>query len=473
MDVMVYVGLIIAIALIVGLAISTGMQKSSSKKAEGIGAPVVAGLIIGTLVGGSSTVGTAQLAYNYGMSAWWFTLGGGIACLVLAFIYVKPLRAQGVPTLVGMVAKEYGPSAGLAASIMNSVGTFINILSQLLSASAVVLVVWPTMGTPVTIVIAAVVMVLYVVFGGTKGAGIVGILKTVLLYVSMIVCGGIALSLLGGMDGLMTTVQGFNAELGRNLFNPFCRGVGTDLGSGISLLLGVLTTQTYAQAILSAKSTSHARGGAVISAILIPIIGIFGIIVGLYMRTVTDPATFVTNTALTSFILDYSGLPPIVAGLVLGALFIATVGTGAGLALGIATIINRELIQKGKNVPKMSPDTINKLLIVVVLGVAALISCTPIGDTILTFAFMSMGLRGCTVFAPLCFLIWAKGKVDGKYALASILGGSLVALVLGIMSNILGVIDMPLDAVFPGIAVGLIIMFIGLAAGKGKKTLAN
>ena len=101
MDVMVYVGLIIAIALIVGLAIFTGMQKSSGKKAEGIGAPVVAGLIIGTLVGGSSTVGTAQLAYNYGMSAWWFTLGGGIACLVLAFIYVKPLRAQGVPTLVG------------------------------------------------------------------------------------------------------------------------------------------------------------------------------------------------------------------------------------------------------------------------------------------------------------------------------------------------------------------------------------
>ena len=120
----------------------------------------------------------------------------------------------------------------------------------------------------------------------------------------------------------------------------------------------------------------------------------------------------------------------------------------------------------------MSPDTVNKLLIVVVLAVAALISCTPIGDTILTFAFMSMGLRGCTVFAPLCFLIWAKGKVDGKYALASILGGSLVALVLGILSNIVGVITLPCDAVFPGIAVGLIIMFIGLAAGKGKKTLA-
>ena len=99
MNTMLYVGLIIAIALIVGLAIFTGAKKSTGKKSEGISAAVVAGLIMGTLVGGSSTVGTAQLAYNYGLSAWWFTLGGGIACLVLAFVYVKPLRAQGVPML--------------------------------------------------------------------------------------------------------------------------------------------------------------------------------------------------------------------------------------------------------------------------------------------------------------------------------------------------------------------------------------
>lgn len=131
---------------------------------------------------------------------------------------------------------------------------------------------------------------------------------------------------------------------------------------------------------------------------LIPIIGIFGIIVGLYMRTVTDPATFAAKTALTSFILDYSGMPAVLAGIVLGALFIASVGTGAGLALGIATIVNRELIQKGKKEVKMSADTLNKLLIVVVLILATALSCTPIGDTILKFAFMSMGLRGCTVF---------------------------------------------------------------------------
>ena len=471
MDLGLIIGIVIALVLLVGLAIYTGAKKPGGKKDGGTGAAVVTGLIMGTLVGGSSTVGTAQLAYNYGMSAWWFTLGAGIACLILALVYTKPLRASGCPTLVGMIKNEYGPSAGMAATVLNSIGTFINILSQLLAASAVVLVIWPNMGTAWTIIFSAVFMILYVVFGGAKGAGIVGILKTVLLYVAMVSCGVIALNKLGGVGGAFAAMDDFSASLGRNFRSLFCRGLGTDAGACVSLILGVLTTQTYAQAVLSAKTDRNARVGALVSTFLIPPIGIFGILVGLFMRTVTDPATFAAKTALTSFILNYSNMPGLLSGIVLGALFIASVGTGAGLALGIATMINREFIQnKGKS--KLSADAMSKLLIVIVLALATALSCTPIGDTILKFAFMSMGLRGCTVFAPLCFLIWAKGRVDGKYALWSIVGGSVVALILGVL-NLFGVMTLPCDAVFPGVAVGLVVMFVGLAAGKGRKTLAE
>lgn len=467
---MMIVGLVISIAAIVGLAIFTGMRKKANGGKIGFG--VVAGLILGTLVGGSSTVGTAQLAFNYGMSAWWFTLGAGLGCLILALVYAKRLRAENSPTLVGMVKNEYGNKAGMAATILNSVGTFINILSQLIAASSVVLVVMPTMGTAWTIIIAAVVMVLYVVFGGSKGAGIVGILKLVLLYVAMVTCGIIAYNNLGGLSGVTSTIKSFSDELGRNFASLFCRGAGKDLGSCVSLILGVLTTQTYSQAVLTAKSDKDGITGALISTFLIPPIGIFGILVGLYMRTVVpDPATFAAKTALTEFILNYSGIPPILAGIMLGALFIASVGTGAGLALGIATVINRELIQKKAKNAKLSADNMNKLLIVVVLAVATALACTPIGDTILEFAFMSMGLRGCTVFAPLCFALWAKGKVKSKYAFVSIIGGSIVALILGVL-NLFKVITLPVDAVFPGIAVGLVIMLIGLADKRKDNTLA-
>ena len=112
----------------------------------------------------------------------------------------------------------------------------------------------------------------------------------------------------------------------------------------------------------------------------------------------------------------------------------------------------------------------SSLVTIVVLALGVVMSSGSLGDTILSFAFMSMGLRGCTAFAPLCFLIWAKGKVDGKYALVSIIGGSLVALILGVF-NLFDIVKLPCDAVFPGVAVGLIVMFVGYFASKGKTEL--
>ena len=84
MDILLITGLAATLIIIVGLSIWSGTKTKGGQSQNSL--PVVAGIIIGTLVGGSSTIGTAQLAYHYGLSAWWFTLGAGIACLILALV---------------------------------------------------------------------------------------------------------------------------------------------------------------------------------------------------------------------------------------------------------------------------------------------------------------------------------------------------------------------------------------------------
>ena len=95
-------GLLAAVLGIALLAVFTGTRRKSASASNGTA--IVAGIIMGTLVGGSATVGTAQLAYHYGMSAWWFTLGGGLACLVLALGFIGPWRRSGSQTLIGILA---------------------------------------------------------------------------------------------------------------------------------------------------------------------------------------------------------------------------------------------------------------------------------------------------------------------------------------------------------------------------------
>ena len=61
---------------------------------------LVGGALLGTMAGGQSTIGTAQLAFCYGLSAWWFTLGAAIGSLLLGYVYAGPLRRSGCSTLL-------------------------------------------------------------------------------------------------------------------------------------------------------------------------------------------------------------------------------------------------------------------------------------------------------------------------------------------------------------------------------------
>ncbi|MDD6024677.1 MAG: sodium:solute symporter family protein [Oscillospiraceae bacterium] len=460
MEISLIIGLVLTIGLILGLSIFSGTR--SKKPGLKNGTAITAGIIMGTLVGGSSTVGTAQLAYNYGMSAWWFTLGGGIACLVLAIGFVGPFRKSGCSTLVQMIEHEYGPSAGMAASILNSVGTFINIISQLIAATAVITVLFPQLGLIPELLISAVFMILYVVFGGAKGAGMVGILKLALLYVAMMASGIMVLFLTGGVGGALELFRGIDSQ-GVNLFSLVARGAGKDIGACVSLIFGVLTTQTYAQAILASKTDATARKGAVISACMIPPIGIGGILVGLYMRA-THPG-IVAKTALTSFVMEQ--MPPLLSGIIMGALFIAVVGTGAGLALGISFIVNKDIIKRFTHKldnPRIEA-IVGKTITAIVLLLGVCLSTGSLGDTILQFAFMSMGLRGAVVLVPMCCSIWLKGRIKHVFAMISIIVSPILVLIFGVV-NVL-----PFDSLFVGIAASVVIMAIGLAVGNKDSRL--
>ncbi|MBR5538553.1 MAG: sodium:solute symporter family protein [Clostridia bacterium] len=445
------IGSVITIISLIAVSAFSGKITKNKKGATSF---LVAGAIMGTLVGGSSTIGTAQLAYQYGMSAWWFTLGGGVACLILTLAYAKPLYRGGHTTLTGFVTSEYGKKNGVISAIFSSIGSFINIISQLIAATAVIAVVFPNLSLSFSLIFSAIIMILYIVFGGVKGSGFVGIFKMLLLYISMLSVGLLVLYFCGGLSEFAENVRKIENPENVHFYSLFARGVGKDLGACLSLVLGVVTTQSYAQAIFMAESEKAAIKGALISTVLVPLIGIGGILVGLYMRSMHPE--IVSKTALTYFITQY--MPPALGGVVLGALFIAVVGTGAGLTLGIATVVKNDVLPMLKCIKKekVCSKLTEKKLIIVILFFACLLSMGTFGDTILNFAFMSMGLRGAALFAPLSFAIFSPGRVSPKYAMLSIILGPLIVLVFNLW-NLL-----PFDPLFLGVLVSGFIMFIGL-----------
>jgi SSS family solute:Na+ symporter len=452
-------GAVITLILIVGLGVYSGKKVKNASDfdtgGKSAGPVMVAGTIIGTLVGGSSTIGTAQLAFDYGLSAWWFTLGAALGCLLLAVKFITPLMDSDCGTIQQLIQKEFGTAAGLVTSILATIGFVLNIVSQLLAANAL-LTTMLGFNSMFCTVISVIIMACYVVFGGVKGTGLLGVVKSVLLYVAVIIGGFLALKLSGGLETVYKTLPH------EQYFNLFARGFNTDLGAGISVILGVISTQTYVQAIINGKSHGASRRGALLSALLIPPIGLGSIFIGYYMRI--NFATIQASQAFPRFVIE--NMNPFLGGIVLATLFIAVVGTGSGMALGLGTIITNDIYKTfiNKNADGKKTLFFSRMIIVITLILAAIFTNGNLKSAILTWGFMSMGLRAVVLLAPMCAALFFPGKVNRVWTIASSIAG-ILAMLAGKS------IGFPGDSLFLGMAVSIGMVATGALAESKKNPL--
>ena len=496
MTVPILAGIVLVLALIIGVGIYSGRKvKNASDFLSGGGQAgpwMVCGTIMGALVSSQATIGTAQLAFHYGLAAWWFTLGSGIGCLFLAIGFARPLRESGCVTETQIISREYGPAAGSLSSIFCSTGIFISVLAQVVACTGLIAVLFPTFPTALAALVSIAIMCVYVIFGGAWGAGMGGIVKLLLLCAASAIGLVYTLSSSGGFSGLIEhlsqllqgtqlgkiqpelslSVLESQADLAHRFLNLTARGPMKDIGSGFSLLLGVLSTQTYAQAIWSAKTTRKAKQGALLGALLIPPIGIAGICIGLFMRgnyitqaevdallsaglNVPDlPVLADTIRVFPTFVMDF--LPPVVAGVILGTLLITVVGGGAGLSLGMATILVKDIYKRfAKGLDSAQRELVaTRGTIGVILVAAALITIILPSSTINDFGFLSMGLRGAVIFFPLCAALWLPGKVNRQCILFSVILSPTAVILSKLLHS-------PVDPLFVGLAVSILCCLAG------------
>ncbi len=482
-------GIVLSIVLIevVGVLSSKKVRTADDFTHAGgkAGTWVVCGTIMGTLIGGQSTVGTAQLAFTYGISAWWFTLGAALGCVFLAIGYVAPLRRSGCTTLLEVVSKEYGKKAEVLGSLLCSLGMFVSIVAQILSVSALLMTLFP-MKFYVAAAISCLIMMIYVVFGGLWSAGIGGVVKLILLCISTLAGGIIVLSLTDGYHGLMSAIVETQhiasmgnetqhiASLQGRYNNLFARGVAKDIGSGLSVILGVLATQSYAQGIWAAKTDSVARKGAMISAILTIPIGAACVLIGLYMRghyvtaeemnalvaageSLPENIGVMATTAQSFPLFITHCMPEFLGGIVLGTLLITIIIGGSGLTLGSSTILVRDVFVKLKPSLKESSKNleVSRLTIIGILLMSVVVAASFSGTFINDLGFLSMGLRATAVFVPLTLALFLPKKFKYQWIIISIIAGTATLVISQF-------IQLPIDGIFIGLAVSVLCCLMGI-----------
>ena len=241
------------------------------------------------------------------------------------------------------------------------------------------------------------------------------------------------------------------------------------------MIVGVFTTQIYIQSFAAAKNLHAARRGAFASALLMPPMGLLGTAVGLSVRA--RGIEIQPDRVLSWFIMD--SFPPLIGGLLWGGVVITVVGCAAGLMLGIATNIAKNMIPRERladyaarsqnkgpaaALAKAASSISETVLVAIMTAVAALIGIATTGSMILEWSFLSMGLRGAGSFIPFVLAVLKPGLLPPIWALASCCGG-LAAMLAWAFAR------MPGDPLFAGLAVSA--AFAAFGALFGKKYLAH
>ncbi len=416
----------------------------------------VTGILLGALVGGASTVGTVQMAYSHGMTAIWFTLGGGIGCLLLGLRFAAPLRDSGVTTVADFLAKSYGGKSSLygrsisfTATISSTLGTFISISAQFLSCIALLKGLFPISSSAASL-LAGLSIIGFIAAGGLKSFSTLGGAKIVLLYFVLFSCFIMAVAN-GGTLSFVASSLGSGPW-----FDPFGRGFFPEMGYLSSMIVGVFTTQIYIQSLAAAKDAQTAKRGAFASALLMPPMGLLGTWVGLTVRA--RGIEIRPDEVLSWFITD--SFPPLIGGIIWGGILITVIGCASGLILGVSTNIVRNLVPEEIIKTRLKSEaSAQRILIGVIVTLAALTGLTGAGSMILEWSYLSMGLRGAGTFLPFAAAVLRPGSVSPGWALASSAAGLTGTVVWGMAS-------LPGDPLFAGLAVSAVCVVLGSASRK-------
>jgi SSS family solute:Na+ symporter len=417
--------LIVLIYIIALFAISAYAKKlSSGGNAESfilagrkLTAPLVAVTVTGLAIGGASTIGVSENAYNAGLSAGWYNVAWGIGAISVGLLTAKKYRSLNVATVPELFERYYGGSTRALTVVCQIVVMIVIASLQYLAGGAILASLLPDIFTMKTgMIMSAVVFVGITFIGGMWSAGLSNILNVALIYIGIIMASIASVNSLGGFSAI-------SMELPSEI--PYMSLV-DGLGWGVILAwIAVMATQSQSlQAVVqisfSAKDENHARNGFILGGLLMLPIGFLSAIMGIAAKAAYPDIN--ATMALPKIIMS---LNPMLAGITLAALWAADVSTACNLLLGTSTLFSQDIYKKyiNPNVDEKKFAMITKFTVIIIGILTFFLALTIVGILkTLTIALSLMTAFTLTFF----FTIFKPSMCRKSSASATIIAGVLV-----------------------------------------------
>ena len=372
-------------------------------------------------IGSGATVGVAGLAYQEGISAWWWSGSAGLASLVLAFAVGPRIwtlaRTHGFYTTGDYLEFRYGPAVRGAISGLILLGTLAILAGQLIAGAAILNVVT---GAPrwVGSLIGGSIMTIYFAAGGLLGTAVVNTVQLVVMVAGFAIALPFALDTVGGLDRLFAAVP--------PSFNDI--GFSSGAGSGWTLLFltgpAFIVSPGLIQKSYGAASASSLRVGVGLNAIALMVFAFFPVLLGMVAR-VTSPDIQDPNLVLPTLLREQ--LPAWLGALALAAVFSTEVDTCDAILFMISTSASKDIYKRYVRPEASDADLLRVARIAAVIGGTLGVVLSVYLATVIGALTIFYSLLGVSLFVPVIGGLYSK-RAGSTAALSAIIIGVVTLL---------------------------------------------
>lgn len=381
--------------------------------------PYLAATLLASNIGAGATVGATGLAYQQGVSAWFWNGSAGIGSVILALVVgprIWRLAAdRGYLTVGDYLNDRYGLSVRIIAASLIWFGALFILASQLLLGAAVFSVV---AGMPkwAGVLVGGAAMTAYFSAGGLLSSVGVSAVQLLVKFTGLAIAIPILMSAAKGLEGVAAT-----PGLAPTYFDPlFSAGA----GSGFTLLLlsapNFIVSPGLIQKTYGAKDERAVRLGVGANAVILMTFAFVPVLLGLAARALF-PGIDARDEVLPTLLLH--GLPVWLGAMALAAVFSAEVGACEAILFMLSTSLSQDLYKRVVN-PAATPAQVLRVARLAALsgGITGMLLAIFVVSEIIAGLSVFYSIIGATLLVPV---------VGGLFVRAARTADALAAIIVG------------------------------------------
>jgi SSS family solute:Na+ symporter len=381
--------------------------------------PFIAATMLAANIGAGATVGATGLAYQEGISAWFWNGSAAVGSFILALLVAPKIWTlaadRGYLTVGDFLEDRYSQKIRVIIASLIWVGALFILAGQLLAGAAVFSVV---AGLPnwAGVLVGGAAMTGYFSAGGLLSSVGVSTVQLVVKFTGFAIAVPLLLHATGGVDGLAHT-----AGLPATFFDPW---FSSGANSGYTLLLlsapNFIVSPGLIQKAYGGESVRAVRRGIAANALALLIFAFLPVLLGLSARALY-PGIEARDEVLPHLLLH--GLPVWLGSLALAAVFSAEVGACEAILFMLSTSLSKDLYKRVIR-PEATPAQVLRVarIAAFVGGSAGMVLAIFVVKTIIDALVVFYSIIGATLLVPVVAGLYVS-RAATRDALAAIIGG--------------------------------------------------